>query len=217
MRVSATVLAATALLFSGGCRGSGAAPRREPKVEAPPATEVTSAYYRELFEAYGDRLSVGTVPVGADIGSWISSKTEARPTADEYQRFYDDLSKSLRAHADRRLPGVDFLKVAYLGGDFLGDRTEELLFEPKVYLHHIEVFIEVLDLIQAYLQAPEHRQYRLAYFSPSASLLVYPDAVFVGPRRFARGADAREALLAWLRQMDVEMQEAREASKTAAP
>jgi len=160
---------------------------------------------------------VGTVPVGADIGVWISSTSEAKPTSAEFQQFYEGLSKPLRELGRQRLPNVDFLKIAYLGGDFLGDRTEVLLFDAAVYAGHVELFIEVLELVQRYLQAPEHRQYRLAYFSPSASLLIYPDAVFVGPRRFARPGDAREALVAWLEQIVAEERAARAATPPAAP
>jgi hypothetical protein len=201
--VSVTVLAAT-LLSGWGCHRGGAALPRPAKAEATQPTEGTGAWYRGLVQIHGERLIIGTAPASADDGYWISSKSESEPTAEEYNRFYDGLSTRLRALAELRLPGVDSLKVAYLGGDFYGTRTEELLFDPEVYLAHLGAFIEVIDLVQSYLQAPEHRQYRLGYFAPSSSLVIYPDALFVGPRRFARAEEARAALAVWLDGMHAE-------------
>ena len=34
--------------------------------------------------------------------------------------------------------------------------------------------------------------------------MIYPDALFVGPRRFARAEEARTALVAWLDEMHAE-------------
>ena len=113
--VGVTVLAAT-LLSGWGCHRGGAAPPRPAKAEATQPPDDAGAWYRGLVQIHGDRLVIGTAPAGSDHGYWISSKSESEPTAEEYQRFYDGLSTRLRALAELRLPGVDSLKVAYLGG-----------------------------------------------------------------------------------------------------
>lgn len=184
-----------AFVLVAACRGSSP-PAPAPVVARAPAEEPASDWYRSLVAAHGaDRVVVGAVPYAPDQ-VWLSSRDDPALSSSEELELMDVLHASLDDLAATRLPDAPPLAAPTLYGLDGELREIALVFDPPYMARHVDVLVEALERIQAILARPAHRRFRIAV--QEGALVVYPGAIFLGGDRFARAADLRDRLPAWL-------------------
>lgn len=161
-------------------------------------------WYRRLCDSVG-KSSVGVGPVGwhEDQSFWVSSPNDLEPTAEEHDRFYDalyDVVESAWNNADRGT--LDHSDAPYVVGNFYHVRSETLVFGIEQTKPYFDTVLEVIDAIRLFLRDANHRQWRVGYFHGDASILIYPQAIFVGEDRFETAEDARTSMVRWYDYME---------------
>jgi hypothetical protein len=173
-------------------RASAATPAPAPAA----APVVESSWYRQLAEHHGrDHVAVGSVPYVRNQ-VWVSSRADDGLGTPEYVEFVEGLQPQIEALIARRLPEAEPLAAPSLYADMGDLREVALVFDPKYMQAHVDVLVETIDLIRAYLAEPGHRQFRIGVFE--GGLVIYPDVILLGSQRFTAGAQLASVLPAWL-------------------
>ena len=197
------LLIAAAMLSTPAC-GNGAARPAVPDQPAPPAdaAPAESDWYREQVEHHGrDNVLIGSVPFTPGR-MWMSTRTEDAASAPEYIPFGEGLHARLEEEIYPRLQGTDPPFAPWIGGEVRDARELWLSFDPSYMSEHLDVLVDTLALIQDYLSTGTNRLYRI--IESNGSLVIYPDAIFLGEERFDTASQLADRLPAWLATMTFE-------------
>jgi hypothetical protein len=158
-----------------------------------------SDWYKHLCEIHGpDGIAVGSVPQMDHHTYWVSSPEDPEPTAAQHQAFCEGLEEMFEGFGHEKLNHVrDRMDWPSIVGDYFMMWSETLILTPKVFKGRLEVLTDLLSRIQAFLQQPENRRWRVGYFAGADSLVVFPDKIVIReailPLR-----DAASPLKSWL-------------------
>jgi hypothetical protein len=157
-----------------------------------------SDWYGYLRAMHGEEhIAVGPVPELAHHRYWISSTDEEEPTNEEHRAFYEGARSVVRVCLEGHQWEGPALQRPYIVGDFFGCRTEMLAFDPRILVGKAAVLRDLLLRLQAYVQKPENRRWRIGFFDGEDSVVVFPDRILVGPLAVSAG-DLLAALTRWL-------------------
>ncbi|MCE9580177.1 MAG: hypothetical protein K8W52_44080 [Deltaproteobacteria bacterium] len=159
-------------------------------------------WYRDLVRVHGkENVLVGVRPHRVPRYVWLRSTDELEPTSEEHQDFYDSVGALIDAFRVLHLPAGNLIIGPALVGDFFLSREEKLFFSAELLLDAPATLTALVDEIQSLLAA-RHPAWRVGYFAPRRSLLIYPDAVFLGDllARCGRDLPAND-ISAWLEEI----------------
>jgi len=152
-------------------------------------------YQRLIARKHLPPPDVGPVPYSHDSGAWLSAVDDPEPTPQEFKAFYDRASTVVERFGAERLREIT--DRPYLGGDYFGYRSEELLFNRTKLSARAAEIGDLLFTLQNFLRLPENVRWRLGYFEDDDSLVVYPSTIVIGQHRVPSN-DLVPVLQSWL-------------------